>query len=92
KASASNVIVATDETAEALCGSWQHWCRSTIAEASLQVPEKITVEAGQMKRVPVTVVADGYELKSKVTPISFHIQALEDADIAITKETKFYRD
>jgi hypothetical protein len=56
------------------------------------VPETITVEAGQMKRVPVTVVADGYELKSKVTPISFHIQALEDADIAITKETKFYRD
>ena len=65
---------------------------SGIEEASLQVPEAITVEAGQMKRVPVTVVADGYELKSKVTPISFHIQALEDADIAITKETKFYRD
>ena len=65
---------------------------SGIEEASLQVPETITVEAGQMKRVPVTVVADGYELKSKVAPISFHIQALEDADIAITKETKFYRD
>ncbi|WP_217874401.1 cytochrome c oxidase accessory protein CcoG [Pseudoalteromonas shioyasakiensis] len=65
---------------------------SGIEEASLQVPETITVEAGQMKRVPVTVVADGYDLKSKVTPISFHIQALEAADIAITKETKFYRD
>ncbi len=65
---------------------------SGIDGAVLQVPESILIEAGKMKRVPVTVVADGYGLKSKVTSIRFHIQALEDASIGITKESKFYRD
>ncbi|MCF2858187.1 cytochrome c oxidase accessory protein CcoG [Pseudoalteromonas sp. SMS1] len=65
---------------------------SGIDNAHLTAPEHIEIQAGKMLLVPVTIAADGYELKGKRIPITFTISANEDSSISITKESYFYKN
>lgn len=60
--------------------------------ATLSAPSSILVLPGVMKKIPVTVTADGYDIATKVTPVSFVITAVENPDIAITKTSQFYKN
>lgn len=60
--------------------------------ATLQSPELTPVAAGQMKRIPVTVVADGYDLPNKVNQLDFVITAQEDSRVSSTISSVFYRN
>lgn len=57
---------------------------------SLSIPKSISIPAGEMLQFPVTVSADSYDLKRKVTEISFSIYSVNQPDIRIEKESKFY--
>ncbi|MBQ4851776.1 cytochrome c oxidase accessory protein CcoG [Pseudoalteromonas sp. MMG012] len=69
-----------------------HISMSGLDSAELKVPTRITIEGGQMDLVPVTAIADGYELTKKSTAIKFTIDALEDSSITITKDSYFYKN
>lgn len=60
--------------------------------ATLSAPSSILVLPGVMKKIPVTVTVDGYDIATKVTPVSFVITAVENPDIAITKTSQFYKN
>ncbi|MBB1366184.1 cytochrome c oxidase accessory protein CcoG [Pseudoalteromonas sp. SR44-5] len=60
--------------------------------AKLQSPQLTAVEPGQMKRIPVTVVADGYDLPSKLNELDFVITAEEDSSINTSISSVFYRN
>ncbi|NNG44891.1 cytochrome c oxidase accessory protein CcoG [Pseudoalteromonas sp. NEC-BIFX-2020_002] len=60
--------------------------------AKLQSPALILVEPGLLKRVPVTIIADGYDVDKKVTKLEFVITAKEDPSITITTPSLFYRN
>ncbi|MFK3863849.1 cytochrome c oxidase accessory protein CcoG [Pseudoalteromonas rhizosphaerae] len=60
--------------------------------AKLQSPQLTAVEPGQMKRIPVTVVADGYDLPSKLNELDFVITADEDSSINTSISSVFYRN
>jgi cytochrome c oxidase accessory protein FixG len=63
-----------------------------LAGASLKTPNHIEIEPGQMELVPVTVIADGYDIHKKVIAITFTIDAVEDSSITITKDSYFYKN
>ncbi|TMO69834.1 cytochrome c oxidase accessory protein CcoG [Pseudoalteromonas aurantia] len=63
-----------------------------LESATLKVPTRIVIEAGEMELVPVTVIADGYDLRKKATAITFTIDALEDSSITMTKDSYFYKN
>ncbi|KKK57961.1 hypothetical protein LCGC14_3049210, partial [marine sediment metagenome] len=65
---------------------------SGLDVAKLQSPQLTAVEAGQMKRIPVTVVADGYDLPNKLNALDFVITAEEDHSIKASIGSVFYRD
>ncbi|MBB1300404.1 MULTISPECIES: cytochrome c oxidase accessory protein CcoG [Pseudoalteromonas] len=60
--------------------------------AKLQSPQLTAVEPGQMKRIPVTVVADGYDLPNKLNQLDFVITAEEDRGIKASISSVFYRN
>ena len=60
--------------------------------ATLKSPQDILIEPGVMKQIPITVVADGYDLKKKVTKLEFQITANEDSHITQIQPSLFYRD
>lgn len=60
--------------------------------AKLQSPQLTAVEPGQMKRIPVTVVADGYDLPNKLNQLDFVITAEEDRSINTSISSVFYRN
>ena len=60
--------------------------------AMLQSPKLTLVQPGLMKSIPVTVTADGYDIKQKVSKLRFVVTAQEDANITITKESQFYKN
>ena len=45
-----------------------------------------------MHRVPVTITADGYDIKKKITDVNFTIQAVEDPEIKLVKTSRFYKN
>ena len=59
--------------------------------ASLYSPGLTLVEPGLMKNIPVTVTAQGDDIKNKVSKLKFVITAKENPTISITKESKFYK-
>ena len=59
--------------------------------ASLYSPDLTLVEPGLMKNIPVTVTAQGDDIKNKVSKLKFVITAKENPTISITKESKFYK-
>ncbi|MBE0456939.1 hypothetical protein EI167_05615 [Pseudoalteromonas prydzensis] len=65
---------------------------SGLDVAKLQSPQLTAVEAGQMKRIPVTVVADGYDLPNKLNALDFVSTAEEDHSIKASISSVFYRD
>ncbi|WDE05137.1 cytochrome c oxidase accessory protein CcoG [Thalassomonas viridans] len=54
--------------------------------------EPIEVAAGEMLSVPVTLTVARENIKYKVTNLQFVIQAENNADIHLLKETRFYSD
>jgi cytochrome c oxidase accessory protein FixG len=66
----------------------------TINNAQLanNMPNNLLIEAGRMQEVPVTVAIDGYDLKKKMTDISFVIQAIEQPNISLKKSSVFFRN
>ncbi len=60
--------------------------------ATLKSPQNTRVEPGVMKQIPVTVVADGYDLEKKMTKLEFVVTANEDASITQTQPSLFYRN
>lgn len=65
---------------------------SGIEQAQLHAPQTISVLPGVMQKVPVTLVADGYDLPHKVTDITFTVTALDDANLSLSKISKFYKN
>lgn len=63
-----------------------------IDAASLSAPNKLLILPGIMQEVPVTLSADGYDLDKKMTKIQFVIQAIEQPDIQLVKDTVFFKD
>jgi len=60
--------------------------------ATLSSPKSTLVQPGAMKRVPVTVTADGYDIERKVSKLQFIVTAQENASITITKDSQFYKN
>ena len=60
--------------------------------ATLKSPKATLVKPGLMKKIPVTVTADGYDIKQKVSKLRFVVTAQEDASITITKDSQFYKN
>lgn len=58
----------------------------------LNVSKNIKIGPGVMHRVPVTITADGYDIKKKITDVNFTIQSVEDSDIKLIKTSRFYRN
>lgn len=65
---------------------------SGIEQAQLHGPKTVSVLPGVMQKVPVTLVADGYDLSQKVTDITFTVTALDDASLSLSKTSKFYKN
>ncbi|NSY32884.1 cytochrome c oxidase accessory protein CcoG [Pseudoalteromonas sp. JC28] len=63
-----------------------------LPDAKLTAPITTHIAGGDMALIPVTVTADGYELKGKRTPIQFTIESQQDANISITKDSYFYKN
>ncbi|SFD74106.1 cytochrome c oxidase accessory protein CcoG [Pseudoalteromonas denitrificans] len=65
---------------------------SGIETVKLKAPQKLLIEPGVMKQIAVTLIADGYDLKKKITNVTFTIQAMEEPDIKLEKTSRFYRN
>ena len=63
-----------------------------IDAASLSAPKNLLILPGIMQEVPVTLSADGYDLDKKMTKIQFVIQAVEQPEIQLIKDTVFFKD
>lgn len=63
-----------------------------LETASLALPQKLLIKPGAMQTVPLTLTVDGSNLKSKMTNISFIIQAIELPDILLKRNTLFFSD
>lgn len=59
---------------------------------TLKAPRETRVEPGVMKQIPVTVVADSYDLTKKVTKLEFEVTAKEDSSISQTQQSMFYKN
>ena len=65
---------------------------SGLAEAKLTSPDTTLILPGMMRRIPVTVTADGFDISNKVSKVKFIIFAEEDPSISITKDSYFYKN
>ena len=65
---------------------------SGLAEAKLTSPDTTLIQPGMMRRIPVTVTADGFDISNKVSKVKFIIFAEEDPSISITKDSYFYKN
>ncbi|WP_281560352.1 cytochrome c oxidase accessory protein CcoG [Thalassomonas sp. RHCl1] len=63
-----------------------------VDEVKSSVTKPITVAAGEMLSVPVTLTVAREHIKHKVTNLQFVIQAENNAEIHLLKETRFYSD
>ena len=45
-----------------------------------------------MEEIPVTIALDGYQLDKKITNFDFIIQAVEQPNILVQKNTVFFRN
>lgn len=65
---------------------------SIESKLTLTLPKKVLIGAGVMQEIPVTIAIDGFELKKKITQFNFIIQAVEQPDILLKKNTVFFRN
>jgi len=63
-----------------------------LPNAELALPKNILIGAGVMQEIPITLAIDGYELKKKITNFDFIVQAIEQPNIVIQKNTVFFRN
>ena len=63
---------------------------SGIDDVKLTAPKKLFIDAGMMLEVPVTLAANDYTLDKKLTPFKFIINAVEQPNITLSKETTFF--
>jgi cytochrome c oxidase accessory protein FixG len=57
----------------------------------LQLPQKVLIQSGAMQTVPLTLTVNENKLENKMTNISFIIQAVEQPDIVLKRNTIFFR-
>ena len=63
-----------------------------LAQIKNSINAPITVAAGEMLSVPVTLTVAKEHIRHKVTNLQFVIQAENNAEIQLLKETRFYSD
>lgn len=61
-----------------------------LKDLALNVEQPVTVKAREMLTLPVTITAPDGVMEQSVMPIRIHINALEENDISLTKDTSFY--
>ncbi|MBO9491161.1 cytochrome c oxidase accessory protein CcoG [Endozoicomonas sp. G2_1] len=61
-----------------------------LKDLELNVEQPVTVKAREMLTLPVTITAPDGVMEQSVMPIRIHINALEQNDISLTKDTSFY--
>ncbi len=63
-----------------------------LSDTKLNLPKNVRIAAGVMEEIPVTIALDGYELEKKITNFDFIIQAVEQPNILVQKNTVFFRN
>lgn len=63
-----------------------------LSDTKLNLPKNVRISAGVMEEIPVTIALDGYELEKKITNFDFIIQAVEQPNILVQKNTVFFRN
>jgi cytochrome c oxidase accessory protein FixG len=58
----------------------------------LKLPQKLLIKSGAMQTVPLTLAVNRNILENKMTNISFIIQAIEQPEILLKRNTIFFRD
>ena len=61
-----------------------------LKDLELNVEQPVTVKAREMLTLPVTITAPDGVMEQSVMPIRIHINALEQNNISLTKDTSFY--
>jgi len=63
-----------------------------LSDTKLNLPKNVRIAAGVMEEIPVTIALDGYQLDKKITNFDFIIQAVEQPNILVQKNTVFFRN
>ncbi len=63
-----------------------------LSDTKLNLPKNVRISAGVMEEIPVTIALDGYQLEKKITNFDFIIQAVEQPNILVQKNTVFFRN
>jgi len=63
-----------------------------LSDTKINLPKNVRIGAGVMEEIPVTIALDGYELEKKITNFDFIIQAIEQPNILVQKNTVFFRN
>lgn len=63
-----------------------------LNEIEIKLPKNVRIGAGVMEEIPVTLAIDGYKLDKKITNFDFIIQAVEQPNILVQKNTVFFRN
>ena len=63
-----------------------------LEDSTLIIPNNILIAAGDMREVPVTLSVDGNRLTNRITDVIFNIQAIEQPEISLNKQSVFYSD
>ena len=61
-----------------------------IKSVNLKLPKKLLINSGDMQTIPLTLTADKKNLQNKITNISFIIQAIEQPNITLKRESVFF--
>ena len=61
-----------------------------LSDTKLNLPKNVRISAGVMEEIPVTIALDGYQLEKKITNFDFIIQAVEQPNILVQKNTVFF--
>ncbi|WP_440055894.1 cytochrome c oxidase accessory protein CcoG [Pseudoalteromonas sp. T1lg65] len=60
--------------------------------AKLDAPTEVTVAAGEMLQLPVTIVANSKDVSERATEIEFAVESSQHPEVFITKRSMFYRN
>ncbi|MCP4986615.1 MAG: cytochrome c oxidase accessory protein CcoG [Colwellia sp.] len=63
-----------------------------LTTSNLELPKNILIGAGVMQEIPITLAIHGYQLEKKITKFDFIIQAVENPEILLKKNTVFFRN
>ena len=63
-----------------------------LSNTELKLPKNVRIGAGIMREIPITLAIDGYQLDKKITNFDFIIQAVEQPNILVQKNTVFFRN